>query len=563
VLPGLGARAGAAYDGTVRLSIALLVLLLATAAADAGPRGGRFTIFAGGREAGSEIVSVLSDDETIRVESRATLHRDHRRQELRLTLVVDARTGRVRSLVAQKTQAVVGEEVGRVRRDVTLAATGGRLLGERREAESARVIDLESRDGEAVIAEPFCAPYLLLLSRYDLGRGGVQSFPALYPVEGRTGRVTLELMADQAMELDGRAIVARRVSVRPDHGDPVNVWLDEEGRMIVCARSVAGISAVRGRALRIGLSPGEDPPDPAGVRSMRIRFTAGSQIMAATLTKPEVPAERGPAVLLLAGSGPQDRNGNVPGAELQWNFLHSIAVELARHGIASLRYDERGVGRSGGSFHEAGLTDFVEDARAALAYLRSRDDVDPGQVAIFGHSEGALIGARLALEKPAVRALVTAGAPALPLDRILLSQVEAGLLRRKTPEREAQQILGGMRAFFEHVRLGTADVMTWQGQSREVRWLREHMELDPMDLFGRVRVPTFVVHGERDIQVPATHAERVHSALARAEFQVLAGLDHFLMQTSKGLADYGDPDRRVKPEALRLVGTWLARNLSN
>lgn len=537
---------------------AILVLLLLSGSVRAGAppsssSSGRFTLYAAGREAGAEEWTLVAKNGSRVLESRLTLDLPAGAQELSLTATFDAATGELRSFLAR------GVAGGRERL-LRLVRDGDRLTGEIREGEAARSVSLPAVPGTIPLVDPFTAPYLLLLSRYDRTRGGEQRFPLVYPLTGETGEVPVVRREEQAITLDGRALVATRLLARPDRAEVANLWVDGDGKLLVAARSVAGISAVRGQAARIGLRPGEDPPVPEGAAALRIRLAGPAGILAGTFTRPEG-TERVPAALILAGSGPQDRNGNEPASELQWNPLASFAEALVVRGIASLRYDERGVGRSGGTFADAGFTDLLADARSALDYLASRDDVDPGRIAVVGHSEGALLAAALAADgRTPVKAVVLLGAPAEPLDRILVAQISDRLAARDLPERDRQRIVGEFRAFLEHVRLSTVDRLVWDGRGREVKWLREHMELDPLALYRHVRVPALVVQGERDAQVPPSHAARVGAALASpggAAVRLRPGLDHYLMPGSEDLRDYGDARRRVDPGALGVVGDWL------
>ncbi len=446
-------------------------------------------------------------------------------------------------------------------RVITLAATEGQLVGEIREGENSEVIRVPREVNALLIAEPFAAPWIAVARRYDRDRGGRQSFPVLYPLTGRTGEITITLREREALEIDGTAHLTTRLLAVPDVGSPANLWVGEDGELLVCARSVDGISAVKGRTLTMNHEPGDDPADPEGVTTLRVRLAAGEITLAGSLMRPAGLKSAAPAVLILSGSGPQDRNGNAPGSELRWNYLHSFAAALAHRGIITLRYDERGVARSGGSFGDAGFSDFLADAKSALRYLKSREDVDAARVGILGHSEGALLAGMIATSGEQVAALALIGAPAEPLDRMLLAQVRARTLARGTGEREAARIVADLRAFFEHVRLATTDVLLWNGRVRNVRWIRQHLRIEPARIFGAIRCRTLVLHGERDLQVPVAHAHRIYEFLARAKdrrLTVLPGLDHFLMATPGGLVSYGDARRRVAKEALDVAAGVLA-----
>ncbi len=542
---------------TTLLPIVLLLFLPVTALAGADvPRGGTFSVYAGGRRAGREEWRQRRGNGSILLTSHARLHRADRVQDLRMSIERDPRTG---ALLRFSAHGVQGDR----ERTVTLAATDGRLVGEIREGESAEVIRVPNRSGALLIAEPFATPWIAVVERYDRKRGGRQTFPVLYALTGETGEVTVSLREQEALEIDGVALLSTRLLAVPDVGSPANLWVGEDGELLVCARSVDGVSAVRGQRLALSQQPGDDPPGPVGVDVLRVRIATDAVTLAGSLLRPDGLSAPAPAVLIISGSGPQDRNGNAPGSELRWNYLHSFAAALAGRGIITLRYDDRGVGRSGGSFAEAGFSEFLADAGSALRYLRSREDVDAERVGIIGHSEGALLAGKLAAGEQEVAAVALIGAPAEPLDRVLLGQVRARALARGADRREAARIVADLRAFFEHVRLSRCDVLEWKGQVRNVRWIRQHLALSPERIYSEIRCPTLVIHGERDLQVPSEHADRVWGLLGTRdrEKMVLPGLDHFLMTTKGGLQSYGDARRRVSDQALDRLASGMASRL--
>ncbi|MCU0726457.1 MAG: lysophospholipase [Planctomycetes bacterium] len=548
----------------------LLVLLLgasfvpafAGGGAVSPPAGGRFSIFAGGREAGVTECRLEVRGGVLVVEEEARQFRDGREQELSLRLEIEMASGGLCSFAATCIQ-------GGATRRVTLSPVDDGRRWEVRPGEGEEPVLLPATERVAPLAEPFTAPWILLAARYDRARGGPQSFPAVWPLDGAAGRVVLEHRGEDAIELDGKAFLASRILAEPDRGEPVNLWLAEDGRLLVAARSVAGLSAVRGATARMGLKDGEDPPDPPGVVSVRVRFSGPGFPLSGTFMRPAGSDGPFPAVLLLSGSGPQDRNGNAPGTELQWSHLHAFAAGLAREGIASLRYDERGVGASGGSFSDASFDDLVADAGTALRYLVSREDVDSRRIGLAGHSEGALVVALLAarpptVASPPVTAAALLGAPARPLDRILLWQVEQRLASRGTPRGETQRILGRMRAFFEHVRLSTGPRVRWEGQVRDAAWLRQHLDLEPVQLYAGVRCPVLVLHGERDFQVPAAESESVRKSLRSSSsvtLVVVPGADHFLLPAPNGLADYAETRRTLDGTALAALSRHFSTHL--
>ena len=156
----------------------------------------------------------------------------------------------------------------------------------------------------------------------------------------------------------------------------------------------------------------------ASLVSEQVEFINGEVTLAGTLT---LPADDGlhPAVILISGSGPQDRDGAMPPIPAYTPFA-AIADRLAQQGIAVLRYDDRGVGESSGEYIQADEEDFVEDAEAALEYLTSRKDIDSSRIGLIGHSEGGMIAAIVAGKRPGVGFVVSLAGPAVKGHELLL-----------------------------------------------------------------------------------------------------------------------------------------------
>ena len=165
----------------------------------------------------------------------------------------------------------------------------------------------------------------------------------------------------------------------------------------------------------------QEPTEPYPYMAEEVSFlnTEGGHALGGTLTRPFGDAPF-PAVVLISGSGPQDRDEALAGHR---PFL-VLADHLARDGIAALRYDDRGVGASGGDFSQATTEDFATDALAAVAYLKSRDDIDPGAIGLAGHSEGGLVAPIAAVRSSDVAFLVLMAAPGVDGARILVAQGE-------------------------------------------------------------------------------------------------------------------------------------------
>jgi pimeloyl-ACP methyl ester carboxylesterase len=272
-------------------------------------------------------------------------------------------------------------------------------------------------------------------------------------------------------------------------------------------------------------------------------------------------------VVLITGSGAQDRDENSPGpGGLKLGIFRTIADSLTRRGIAVLRYDDRGVGGSGGSLADAGLSGLVADVGAAVSRLRTSSGIDESRVGLIGHSEGGIIAPIVASRDPEIAVIVLMAGTAAPIDSVVLEQsIEAALAA------------GGDSADVERARESTLRLMDAIREGREPedtdlspgmqKWLREHIEHDPIATIKQVSVPVLVVNGGHDIQVFPEHARRLGAALEQAghpdyEVRIFPDLNHlFAVSRGEGLAEYVDPDAEVDPAFLSYMADWLVARL--
>jgi len=203
-----------------------------------------------------------------------------------------------------------------------------------------------------------------------------------------------------------------------------------EGKMAADSGSIAGVFKVGPDAMDLILrrSAGvpemgrpQDPKKPYPYEEVEVRFPnreAGIDL-SGTLTIPAGPGPF-PAAVLVSGSGPQDRDSTIAGHRpfLVW------ADTLTRRGIAVLRCDDRGVGKSEGDFHRATTVDFASDAQAAWEFLKSQSRIDGRKIGFIGHSEGGIIAPMVAARNPEVAFLVLLAGTGIPGDRLLMEQLE-------------------------------------------------------------------------------------------------------------------------------------------
>lgn len=296
-----------------------------------------------------------------------------------------------------------------------------------------------------------------------------------------------------------------------------------------------------------------------------------------------------PAVLLVSGSGPQNRDEEIFGHK---PFL-VIADYLARRGIASLRYDDRGVGVSKGSFAAATTMDFASDARAGFAFLAARIEVDARRVGIVGHSEGAIVAAIAASTDPGVTFIAMLAGPGVRGGELLLMQnealaaaagvdqetiAEAGALNaqlyaiaaKNAPEADLRAEIAA--AFKKAAEKGWAGIPL-EGVEASAKsaadqlltpWLRTFVALDPAAYLSRLAIPVLAMNGSKDLQVPSKDnlgaVGRALDAAGNHRYKLLEleGLNHLFQHATTGSpGEYASISETFAPEALTVLGDWI------
>ena len=257
------------------------------------------------------------------------------------------------------------------------------------------------------------------------------------------------------------------------------------------------------------------------------------------------------AVVLISGSGPQDRDESVPTVP-GYRPFRDIADTLARRGIAVLRYDDRGFGESTGNFAAATPLDFAQDVRAAVAWLRARPEIAAGRVGLIGHSEGGLVAPIVAADDKAIGAVVLLAAPARRGRELLEYQ------QRYQIERDTTLDAAGVDSARA---AGREQLDSLSGSSR---WWSFVLGYDPLPTAVRLRMPVLILHGETDRQVTADQAAELAQAIRgagnpRVTAHVFAQTNHlFLTDPDGDPAGYARlRDRKVRKPVLGLLSDWL------
>jgi fermentation-respiration switch protein FrsA (DUF1100 family) len=320
------------------------------------------------------------------------------------------------------------------------------------------------------------------------------------------------------------------------------------------------------------------PPYPYRQEDVRYPNASANVTLSGTLTLPPGPGPF-PAVLLISGSGPQDRDEALMGHR---PFL-VLADHLTRQGIAVLRVDDRGVGRSTGNYAASTTMDFASDAEAGVAFLMRRAEVNKQKIGLVGHSEGGIIAPIVGVRNPAVAFMVLLAGSGVPGDEIVIAQssliAEASGLTREQVEQNARNL----RDIFELIKR-EPDQTVAQAKMREALagklppaqvdvqvktlttpWFRYFLSYDPAPTLRRVTLPVLAMNGEKDLQVPAKqNLDAIRAALSAAgntRFEVveMPGLNHLFQTAKTGLpAEYGAIEETIAPAALDRISRWIA-----
>lgn len=243
---------------------------------------------------------------------------------------------------------------------------------------------------------------------------------------------------------------------------------------------------------------------PAGaLRETEVSFGAGTETLAGTLAVPERPGPV-PAVLLITGSGPLDRNADHK--NLPIGVSRQLARALAAQGIATYRYDKRGVGASSGNFYAAGLNDNIDDAAAALTMLRGRPEVDPSRVFVLGHSEGAVIAGAVAARGVPVAGVILIAGTAGTGEEVLRWQLSAIMPTFPAPVRGILRLFRvdlakKQKASFDRMRASSKDSARIGGRRQNVKWMREFLDHNTANDLTKIQAPVLAITGSKDLQV--------------------------------------------------------------
>lgn len=298
-----------------------------------------------------------------------------------------------------------------------------------------------------------------------------------------------------------------------------------------------------------------------------------------------------PVVILISGSGPQDRDEALFGHK---PFL-VISDYFTNHGIAVLRYDDRGVGQSEGDFKMATSANFATDVESAIAYLKTRKEVNKNKIGLVGHSEGGLIAPIVASQSKDVSFIVLLAGTGLRGDKVLLfqqeliakasgisalemdksKQINAKLFEMVIKSDDNQKLKTALTDLINQALTNDSSARLPKGMKQEAfvsmqvsqilsPWMQYFLKYDPSMALERVKCPVLAINGEKDLQVsPKENLTAIKNALAKGGNKRVTtiefpGLNHLFQECTSGLpGEYAEIEQTFSPEVLDQMTNWI------
>lgn len=339
--------------------------------------------------------------------------------------------------------------------------------------------------------------------------------------------------------------------------------------------------------------PQKIEPDPSFTEE-EVKFKNNQIELAGTLTYPKT-GSNFPAVILIHGSGPNNRNQELFGHQM----FKDIASDLTKSGIAVLRYDKRGIGQSTGSFEKAILKDFASDVAAALAFLKSHSKIDSTKIGLLGHSEGGMIAPMVATKHPEISFVILLAGPGVSGADVLLLQQKLisssmglseeyiqdnyivnkeayTLIEEHQQAPDLKEILENHfeKAIEQHPILLELSGIKKEDYLKEAThsymnpWMQSFLVYNPSADLQKLKMPVLALNGSKDLQVDANqNLKAIEKALQKGgntayQIKEIEGVNHLFQEADTGSPlEYGQIKQSISPQVLKIIKNWIHQQL--
>ena len=414
-----------------------------------------------------------------------------------------------------------------------------------------------------VLPNNFFAAYEALALR--LGSAEVGTRVPVYVAPDGEISVTVDRVTPRRIALAASTVEIREINLtflNPAGPFPVDIWVDSRNRLARVAVPATSMIAIR-EDLATVMAREERVSRP----NDEVMFVPGNGFnMGATISKPATSAPgKLPAVILVAGAGPQDRDLTSFGIPV----FGQLAGALADAGYLVVRYDRRGSGQSGGRTENATLTDYTDDVIEIVRWLGKRKDVDPNRIALVSHAEGGAVAMLAASREKRIRTIALLEAAGRTGRDVTIEQQERLLARMNLPEAERAEKIAMQQRVVDATIRGTG----WEGVPNDVRQqadtplFKSYLLFDPAVAIMKVEQPVLILQGALDTQFPPAYADRLDE-LARSRKGapptytrkvIVPGVNHLLVPATTGDVDeYATlTTRAISAEVSAAITSWL------
>lgn len=339
----------------------------------------------------------------------------------------------------------------------------------------------------------------------------------------------------------------------------------------------------------------QEPKEPFPYKVEEIVFANKKEKieLAGTLTLPQQKGKKHPAVVLIAGSGPNDRDETIFGHKPFW----VLADYLTRHGIAVLRYDKRGIGESKGEYFLATTQDFADDAEEAIDYLKTRKEIDPSNIGLIGHSEGGIIAPMIAAKNGDVSFIILMAGLGVSGVDLSLAQNQFAFNKTSLSKEEKEHLNEMLKDIYnsvltwdgyvgsetERTLLKEELAVLWENLPAEIQstvlkdtfiekttaniatpWFRHFLLTNPSDYLKNVSLPVLAINGENDTQVEyKTNLGLIENALKKGKnkhytIKTYPLLNHLFQESTTGeIEEYGKIEQTISPKVMEDITKWI------
>jgi pimeloyl-ACP methyl ester carboxylesterase len=417
-----------------------------------------------------------------------------------------------------------------------------------------------------VLPSGFFAAYEGLAARLVNATVGTR-VPVYVAPEGDTS-VTVDRIAHRRVSLGDRALDLQIFSLAlasTGGRSLIELWIDSRGRLARLEISEIAVVVIRDDLASV-MARTEHVRHPG---DEDVFIPANGFSLGATFTTPANPTEGAAAIVLVSGPGPQDRDFTSYGVPI----FGQLAGALADAGYFVLRYDGRGVGRSGGRTENATIEQYADDVVRAVSWIKRRDDIDDRRIAVLGYAEGGPVVMLAAARESDIKAVAVVGAPGRSGREVTIEQQLYLLSRMNLPDAERSARTALQYRIIDAAMTGTG----WETIPPDVRsqadsaWFRSWLLFEPAAVLRRMDQPVLIVHGALDKETPPAHADRLATLSSqrnenRPEYTsqvIIPGINHLLVPAETGEVDEYDTleTLAVSPAVSAAIAEWLGEML--